>query len=319
MRFITLVALTLSTFLPAQEPESRKIDPRPLGEAFTKLLDQLEKDVQDPAKRDAVMTRMAELRTAASELGSEWEGRVAKLAAAGRMAELKEAVDAAKAKEAAGNLQEALAAYDAAVARFLATFDRFGPEKPDEIGKQIALYKELLAFSDGLADRVETPEFEAGVGARDMLSPKERSVWGVSAGAKMTPSDGQIALEGIPIEGRKIVGVTSMLPPKAAPWHDVVIDLEFTLVSGEMEMYVRYWPDRKSYMIRFNPSEGYELNKSYRMTLRIKGSTISLKAPDQPENRDRFSTDTSRTGGLGFGMKEGAKAVITRCDLKVLR
>jgi hypothetical protein len=92
-----------------------------------------------------------------------------------------------------------------------------------------------------------------------------------------------------------------------------------TLLSGELEMYLRYLPRKKAYRIRFAPAEGYELDKPHSMTIRIRGSEVSLKHPDQPENEDRFHLTTSRTGGLGFGLKPGSKAVVTKLTMKVLR
>ena len=103
------------------------------------------------------------------------------------------------------------------------------------------------------------------------------------------------------------------------PWHDIVLDLEFTIVSGEFEMYLRYWPDKRSYSIKFNAAAGYEPNKPYRMTVHVKGSSISLKQAEQPENRDRIDPNTSRTGGVGFGVNPGSKVIISVCKLKVLR
>jgi hypothetical protein len=211
---------------------------------------------------------------------------------------------------------EASRTYDAA-ATTLQHELRAGGGAPDAGAQRILV--EAIAESDALVAKVETREFEAKIGERDMLSAKERAPWGASAGAKLTWSGREMSIEGVPIEKGKVTGVVSMLPTKAAPWHDIVLDLEFTILSGDFEMYLRYWPDRKAYKIRFGPRDGYELNKPYRMTIRVKGSDVSLSQPDQPENRDRIQPSTSRTGGIGFGLTPGFKAVISRLGMKVLR
>lgn len=228
---------------------------------------------------------------------------------------LKESVDAAKAKEAAGSLQEAVAAYDAAVVKFMTHFEANGGTAEAPV---IELYKSLIADADRLAERVETPEFEAKIAARDLLSPQEESLWGASKGAKWSRSDGGIVVEGVEVE-RKIQGVVSFLPRRSEAWHDIVLDLEFTIASGELDLYLRYWPDRRFYTIKFNEASGFEPAKRHRMTIRIKGSTITLAQPGEPSKSDTMIFATSRTGGIGFGLNAGSKAEISKLTVKVLR
>jgi hypothetical protein len=215
-----------------------------------------------------------------------------------------------------GDPKAALDAYDKAIAAFIETIAPLGTRVDQPT---IALYKELVEESDKLVDKLETPEYEAKIAERDMLGTNERTLWGKSAGVDWTFGDKKLEVSGAEVPGRKITGLASILPPRSTPWHDLVIDLEFAILQGDCEMYLRYEPSKKAYLIRFNSKEGYELNKAYRMTIRVKGSSISLKAPDQPENRDKFQASTSRTGGIGFGLEPGSKVVISSCKLKVLR
>ena len=281
------------------------------------LIESLEKEVQDPAKLPGVRLKLdSALRAAGSlEPKKEWEARVAKIKQLLVLNTLKEGVDAAKGKEAAGQLPEALAAYDEAVVKFNKQFDAQGGTAEGPI---IDLYKALVADSDRLVERVETPEFESSIQERDMLTAKERPLWGASDGAKWTPSGREIAIEGVKVD-KKIQGVVSFLPRRSEAWHDIVLDLEFTIVAGEFDLYLRYWPDKRYYSIKFNAAAGYEANKPYRMTVHVKGSSISLKQAEQPENRDRADPNTSRTGGVGFGINPGSKVIISVCKLKVLR
>jgi hypothetical protein len=239
------------------------------------------------------------------------------------VSKLEALVDAATAKKASGKAQEALADCDAAVVKFHEVFDAFGGQPTAAL---IAAYKELIALSDGLVEQIETPEQEGKIAERDLLAAKERAPgpWGASKGAKLTWSERELSIEGVPIEGGpKVMGVVSVLPAfnagQRTSWNDLVIDLEFTIQAGEFEVYLRYWPDKRSYRIRFSPTEGYDVGKTYRMTLKVKGSTISLKQPDQPENRDKMDATTSRTGGIGFGLQPGSKVVLSQLNMKVLR
>ena len=228
---------------------------------------------------------------------------------------LKESIDVAKAKEAAGQLREALAAYDAAVEKFGTHFAANGGTAEAPI---IQLYRSLIADADALAAKVETPEFEAKIAARDLLSPDEQALLGASSGSKWSRSDGAIVVEGLEVD-RKIQGVVSWLPKKDVGWHDIVLDLEFTIVSGELDLFLRYWPDKRYYAIKFNEASGFEPGKRHRMTIRIRGSAITLAPLGEPSKSDKFAIMTSRIGGIGFGPTAGSKVTISKLTVKVLR
>jgi hypothetical protein len=274
-------------------------------------LAQLQKDVQDPAKLEAVRVLLdAAIKKYASQ-GKEYVAELNKVADQLTLVSLKKGLDAAKALEAQGNDRDALRACDDAVA----VFSRNSARTP---GKAVIdLYKETLAESDRLVDKVETPEFESGIAERDMLSPKERALWGATPDAiKHDFSDGPLRIEGTK---DRVTGICSLDAPRGTEWHDLVLDLEFTIVKDGFQLFLRWEPGRKGYMLRFAPSEGYDLNKPYRMTIRIKGSTASLKASDAPENRGTLDPTTSRTGGIAFGLTNGASIIVSRCSIKFLR
>jgi hypothetical protein len=297
-----------------------KRDQAATTKANVELIEGLERDVHDPEKLASVRIRIDAAKRAAASLaqaGSKgWTDRVAKVVSVMTLHTLRAPFADAKAKEDTGDLTGALATYDATLVEFHKVFDANGGTAD---APTIALYKKLLAESDKLVERVETPEFEAKTPERDFLSSQERHNWGVSAGASLSP-DAPLVLEGVDLTGgRKVTGVVSLLPPKADPWNDFVIDLEFTIQAGSCEMYLRYWPDKRSYRILFSPAEGYEVGKTYRMTLKVKGSTISLTQPEQPENRDKMDATTSRTGGIGFGLPAGSRVLISKLNMKVLR
>jgi tetratricopeptide (TPR) repeat protein len=294
--------------------------------AHENLIEGLEKDVEDPANAKAVAARLDDARRAAAALGNDWRIRVQGLASKVAMAALRAPIDAARAKEEAGDLKGALVGYDFAIALFHKEFDKLNGTGSAEM---VRLFKELVTASDGLVERVETQAFEDSIPVRDLLSKQEREGWGKSAGAELEFQGGTpggtasapaqtLVISGVDT-GRRLIGVASVLPAKEAPWKDLVLDYEFTIRSGDFELYVRYWPDKASYRIRFDPRDGYDVGKRYQGRIKIKGSTISLKTPDQPENRDQFGLSTSRTGGIALGVSQGSKVEFTRFELKVLR
>ena len=89
--------------------------------------------------------------------------------------------------------------------------------------------------------------------------------------------------------------------------------------SGELDLYLRYWPDKRYYAIKFNEASGFETGEAPPVTIRIKGSTITLARPGKPSNSDTMAIATSRTGGIGFGLNSGSKVTISKLNVKVLR
>ena len=217
-----------------------------------------------------------------------------------------------------GQHDEALAAYDEAVVKFNKEFDEKGGTAD---APTLELYKELLAESDKLVERVETPEFESSVDrARHALREGARPSGARAPGAKLTPSGREIAIEGVDRSTRRRSSASSRCyPPRPRPGTTSSSTSSSRSSRARSRCTSATGRTRRATLVRFAPSEGYELNKPYRMTIHVKGSQISLKQADQPENRDRFKVDTSRTGGIGFGMKDGSKAIISVCKLKVLR
>jgi hypothetical protein len=281
-----------------------------------KLLQDVQQAVEDPAKRQTVRVLLDRARVVANSMGKEYADEVLKVQQKLTLYTLKDGVDAAKAKEASGDLPGALAAYDEAVIRFNKEFDKTGgkAETPDILN----LYKELIAESNRLVDRVETPEFEAAVPERDMLSAKERAAWGKSLGAEFTFAARELEMKGVEVPGKKILGVVSFAGWDP-PWHDIVMDMNFTIVQGSFELYLRYHPAKRWFTLNFDQKAGYELNKPYQITLRIKGSKVELTAPDQQPQTDMLTENTNRTGGIGFGLAPGSKVIISSCKVKVLR
>ena len=55
------------------------------------------------------------------------------------------------------------------------------------------------------------------------------------------------------------------------------------------------------------------------MTIKVKGSAITLKQAEQPGSRDTFAPTTSLTGGIGFGLRPSSKVSISKLTMKVLR
>jgi hypothetical protein len=289
-------------------------------DANLKVIAQLEWELaHSSAKIEKPWIRLAEVKRAAASLGGDCDARVAGIASALAGNPLREALGDAKALQAAGKLADALAVCDAATVYFENDLNGGANRRPRSPGPSaVDLFREIAAISDAVGEQIETPEFEALVTARDLLGPSERGLWEGGRSA-LFRFDKDLTILGAGDHAR-IKGVVAVVPPKSAPWHDFVLDLEFTLVSGDLELCLRCGPGRGGYRMRFGRSEGYELGKPHRLTISVKGSEVSLKPEGQPDKlRDRMIVEMGRTGGIGFALDPGAKAVISRLDLKVLR
>lgn len=284
--------------------------------ANDQLLADLKRDIDDPAKRGTVKIAIDQARIAANSMGKEYLEDVNKINDKLTANTLNDFVVQAKAKEASGDLPGALAAYDEAVTKFNKEFDKAGGKAAPEL---LEMYKGLLIESDKLVERVETPEYEASIPERDLLSPKERNLWGKSEGVDYTFQARELEMRGVEVPGKKVTGFVDFGLVPSAPWHDLIVNLNFTIVSGEIELWTRYWPGKRAFSIKMNPESGFELNKPHDITLRIKGSKIEFLVPDQAPKVDTFSVNTSRTGGIAFSLNPGSKVIISTCKVKLLR
>jgi hypothetical protein len=317
--------LLLAAAGPAQDAESRAASrpaPRSDSDASMAFINALECDAREPAKVPKPWIRLAEARRRASILGKHWEARVEEV---GAELAAKQIVDDAKALEAAGDPRAALGTLDAVLAQSpyrVLSYGRTGS------ATAAGVYRRLLAASNDLVARFETPEYEAKLKARDLLSPEEGGLWRATAEAGFKLEVGRAPLRsdrpGMTLQGTgdgrmANMGIVSVEPPREAAWTDLIVDLEFTRLAGPFEMYLRYGPESGNYRVRLDKPEGYELNETYRIVVALRGRTATLKRGDQPPESAEVRPGTARGGGIGFGLVAGSTVVISRLDVKVLR
>ncbi len=281
------------------------------------LLTSAEADVQDPNKLDSVKAKMNSLEIRANTMGKEYGERVKKIKEAYSLMSVKKFADTARATKD-GDISSALNAYDTAIRSIYDLVEKL-PKPPPEM---IEIFKAVLGESDALVEKLVTPEYEAKIPERDLLSPKEKSVWGNSDGIKWELKGKEMVVEGVEVPGRKIVGVFSAIPPVAEMWQDIILDVEFTITAGDSftSMY-RYLPGKKAYELGYkvDPNTGFQLNKNYHQIIRVVGSSFTQKESGNPDQSDKLGFSVSRTGGIGFALKPGTKMVFSTFKVKVLR
>jgi hypothetical protein len=321
--------------LERQDPDSR---PSPIvaREAeYTRkknldVLERLEADVADPAKLEAVRRMIPNLEMAArsgTNPDVEFAKRVEKIKSVLILNGLKKLVGEARAREVAAgsDLAAAAAAYDPAIAMFR---EQLVDSPKDE--EATRLFNVLISRSDDLVGRLVTPEYEASVPVRDMLTPREAGTWANTEGSKFAARGSQMVVWGEKVvdnDGNersidRLVALSGWRPTD--PWHDVVLDLEFTVLSGKFDLLLRYTRNSKSAPIIVDPTDpksGYKLKTPHKMTIKIVGSRLELVGDGGPDAKrtDILAPDVSRLGGVAFALDPDSRVLISKCTVKVLR
>ncbi len=284
------------------------------------LLEEAEKDVNDPSKLENVRQRLRDLQIARQGMDKEFGDRVAKLETDVTLNRLKFAAkDARDAAASASSSEKKLAAYNECVLRFRDYFkDKITIPKTDPV---VMLYEELLRESDAIAEALFTPAYESSVDVIDLLNPREfKKYWKPSQKGLNHRFEGrQLIVEGVQAR-EKVQGVLAV-DGWSMPWWDLVLTLEFEVVKTGFDLMMRYRPDGvPPYQISFRAGEGevVEVGKSQRITIKVIGSKIITVDADGKESSDDVKTIVSRNGGFSFAIDPDAKIIITACELRVL-
>lgn len=292
------------------------------------MIKQAEEWVEDKtyAKLPDVRARMESLKVAAGSMGEDFKNRVKvleeKLILYSMKATAQKADD--EAAKAGSDLEKALEAYNQAFITFKDFFKNY--QIKDKNDPVVVAFKEIVAKSDDLTTRLCTAEYIEKTVARDMLTPREQKLWGTSkdTGCDFVFQGRELIVSHKPIEGKKLTEILSLDGWSKPAWHDLVIDIEFEILSGGFEFYLRYVPGYKYFTLAFpgkdkDAKEGYDLNTPIRMQIKVIGSKVTISQGDQPEFSDTIEATVSRTGGIGIGVMTGSKVAIKACTIKVLR
>ena len=174
------------------------------------------------------------------------------------MKAVEESVDAAAAKDRCRQIRGSARDYDRAERSFSDEFHRFGmPVQPS-----IDLYKHLIQRSDRLVEKSRDNGVRGQGPDSRLLSGRRAALWGQSDRGEVASAIDAIIVEGVETD-RKDHGRRVLAPQEGRePGTTSCIDLEFTIVSGELDLYLRYWPDKRFYAIKFNAAAGFELGEA---------------------------------------------------------
>lgn len=239
--------------------------------------------------------------------------------------QLQYAIDAARANvDKVAGLEHKIVALAPAM-EALHNYARLPTKAHEDAGR---LWRECEQQWNDLALALETPAYISNTPLRDLLAEKERlagGLWSRTEGIRHEWAGTELVIEGVGAydkEGKERMsrGISS-IDGWSEKWTDLVLDLEFTIVSGEFDLMLRYRPDGiQPFTATFKAGEGgFNADERYRMTFKIRGTSVEFEQPDQPPNSDTFRPTVSLHGGIGFAVPKGSKIVISRCAVRVLR
>jgi len=182
-------------------------------------------------------------------------------------------------------------------------------------------YKELLGLSDRAVNRVFTPPAIESAPWRDLLT--DASAWKSSElpGFEHPLTDGVLHLVG-PDPAAGGMGVMSIGDAEA--WRDFVVEIEFTLHRGSVELFFRLpplWQKNVESRELVLQDGSIELDRKYLFTFTILGSILiqDVHASDMSPTYDTISWVQVRKGALGIAVPRETEVEITRLRAKILR
>ena len=271
---------------------------------------------------------LSEIESSADSMGVEFIARVVKARAEINRTYVEVLHEDAK-KFAAENSDQrklALLRYTKAEDEIIKLLD--DAEKNKKKDKETAVfyeghYQEVITESDDLVTKTYTAKEIEKIPWKDLLSGEQATFWNPAAakGFSHAIANGQMTLIG-PDVGANAMGLISIGDREI--WRDFIMDMEFTMDSGDFKMYLRLGlnPNNTVTQVKFKSgADGIVAGKKYQVTLKVIGSTVELVyyPEDVPSEPTTVDWTKSRKGAVGFALSEGTRLKFTRLKVRELR
>ncbi len=289
----------------------------------------LEAAVRDAANKKPeelaqLKRRLTEYEGGASQIGTEFETRVARAKIDLNRAVAKRLFDEAKVVASKGEARAALVAYAKAEDELRALMDEaYTKRNQDAISWVEPLYQEAITESDKISTAAFTPEVIEKTPWIDVLATPD--IKGANDGFKgFRQENGQIQAIG-PDPGSKREGIFSV--GDLENWRDFVMEVEFVPVRGHTKLYwrlgkqVQAAPDEVH--VDLAGTDGYKPGQTYSIKATYIGSKRTFEYSPNLERDvdivDGIGWRKQRVGAFGFVLSEGAEFKVTKLRIKVLR
>jgi hypothetical protein len=185
-------------------------------------------------------------------------------------------------------------------------------------------YQACIIESDELLAQTFTADLINQVQPRDLLDPSTAEQWNASVleGFRHELAGGTLRVWGAPA-GTRSLGLLSI--GDREQWRDWVLDIDFTLVQGSAQVYMRLGPRADSTVEFFllAPEALRDIQYGERISARLSfiGSRWTLAFPEVSD--EVLSTDVKwtklRRGAIGFAIPDETELVVHRMRIRVLR
>jgi hypothetical protein len=285
---------------------------------------------QSPDKVADLRRLLGEIEPTADTLGSDFVARTktARLQLNRAYAEVlhKDAKDYAEANADKGKL--ALARYTKAEDEIIKLLDEAAKLKPKV--KELTdfyegHYKEIISESDELVTATYPDAAIEKLPWKDLLAGEQATFWNAAQvqGFSHAIQAGVLTLIG-PDANAKNMGLISI--GDREQWRDFVVNMDFTLESGDFKLFLRLGQRADSTVAQVNFKTGTEpgnivAGKKYSVTIKMIGSLVTMTyyPEDQQYEPVKTSWTWSRRGALGFSLSPETRLTVSRLRVKELR
>lgn len=219
-------------------------------------------------------------------------------------------------------LRLALTKYQHAEDEALSAFEKvFKKDKEREPIYQ-KRYTDIIAESDALCEKVFTPAIINNTPWTDLLAGDQAKNWNPSQvqGFTQRIENGVLDIVG-PDKDANREAIMSI--GDREQWRDFTMEMEFTIESGETQIYFRIGKRAdntvESYNLTTELAGGLQKNTKYTAVGSFIGSKLSFKVGDFDPYESDVKWTQSRRGGIALKIPDGTKMRITKFRVKELR
>lgn len=275
--------------------------------------------------------RLDELEVKISLGGAELVARFAITYASADKVYATRLLEDAKSFEAASadNPRLALVRYQTAEDEVKNLVDRAYRDKNEELKSFFTpLYQSAIEASDRLVAAVYTGDASEKLSPTDCLSGEQATQWNASGtkGFSHRVENGVLQIIGPDADAGKIAVISI---GDREQWRNLVVDLEFTVEKGNVDMYFRLGrsPNANTLMYALKTegeTRNLEPGKTYRARASVLGSEFVFRFADEGIDtpatyKEPATWAMSRKGAIGLLVYPGARVRFTRFQVRELR
>jgi hypothetical protein len=284
-----------------------------------------------PEELNDLRRSLTELEAKITAIGDEYLARFSRARTAADKAYATGLLQAAQESAAQGsaNLRPALLLSQTAEEETRKLLDRAFVDKNTELQAFYEQqYKQAIAESDRIATALFTAEHSEALPWTDCLKGEQASFWNASTakGFAHRVENGVLQIVGPDADAGRIAIISI---GDREQWRNFVLDMEFTLEQGNVEMFFRLGRSPNANTISYamngaGDAANLKIGKTYRVTVRLLGSQFVVRFADEdidtpPPREEQVSWAMGRKGAIGFLVPPETRLRVTSFKVRELR